>query len=257
MPLCKIRVKQNVNPWATSSDIIAARHYRDRLHHKALLSGCQSDWKLFRDARNKVNGLLRSAKHHYIAELASAHGGHPSKFWSFFRYMSSKGTKQKDPLNFNFHADDLNTHFLSIPGRTVQNLPISSVSPCSYISEINVPSLNLTAVTEDVVISILDTKKATGCDNLPIRFIKTCSEAMGRLLTVLINKSISTGRFPELWKSAIVTPVQKSRESSEMSNFRPILVLPAFSKILERVIYNQLISHLLNFNLLSDFQSGF
>ena len=48
-----------------------------------------------------------------------------------------------------------------------QNLPISSVSPCSYISEINVPSLNLTAVTEDAVISMickLDTKKATGCD---------------------------------------------------------------------------------------------
>ena len=77
---------------------------------------------------------------------------------------------------------------------------------------------------------------------------------MGRLLTVLINKSISTGGFPELWKTAIVTPVQKSRESSEMSNFRPI---SAFSKILERVIYNQLISHLLNFNLLSEFQSGF
>ena len=166
VPLRKIRVKQNVNPWATSSDIVAARHYRDRLHRKALLSGCQSDWKLFRDARNKVNSLLRSAKRCYIAELASAHGGHPSKFWSFFRYMSSKGTKQKDPINFNFHADDLNTLFLSIPGRTVQNLPISSVSPCSYISEINVPSLNLTAVTEDVVISMickLDTKKATGC----------------------------------------------------------------------------------------------
>ena len=99
------------------------------------------------------------------------------------------------------------------------------------------PSLNLTAVSEDVVISMickLDTKKATGCDYLPIRFIKTCPEAMGRLLTVrmLINKSISTGRFPELWKSAIVTSVQKSRESSEMSNYRPISVLPAFSKIL-------------------------
>ena len=152
VPLRKIRVKQNVNPWATSSDIIAARHCRDRLHRRALLSGYQSDWKLFREARNKVNSLLRSVKHCYIAELTPAHGEHPSKIWSFFRYMSSKGTKWKDPINFNFHADKLNTHFLSIPGRTVQNLPISSVSPCSYISEINVPSLNLTAVTEDVVI---------------------------------------------------------------------------------------------------------
>ena len=80
---------------------------------------------------------------------------------------------------------------------------------------------------------------------------------MGRLLTVLVNKSISTGKFPELWKSAIVTPIQKSRESSAMTNFWPNLVLPTFSKILERVIYDQLISHLLNFNLLSYLQSGF
>ena len=93
------------------------------------------------------------------------------------------------------------------------------------------PSLNLTTVTEDVVIytiSKLDPKKATGCDNLPIRFIKACPEAMSGLLTKLINKGILTGKFPELWKSAIVTPVQKSRDSSALSNFRPVSVLPGY-----------------------------
>lgn len=168
-----------------------------------------------------MNGLLRSAKCHNIEELVSAHGDHPSKFWSHFRYMSSNGRKSETPTDLNFHADDLNVHFLSIPGKTVQNLPFSPVSLLLYFSEINVPPLNLTVVSEDVVISIcrLDSKKATSCDKLPIRFVKTCPEAMGRLLTVLVNKSISTGKFPELWKSAIVTPVQKSRDSSVMTNF--------------------------------------
>ena len=91
--------------------ITAAHHHRDRLHRKALLSGCQSDWKLFRDAHNKANGLLRSAKCHYIEELISTHGGHPSKFWSHFGYMSSKGRKPEFTTDFNFHADDLNAHF--------------------------------------------------------------------------------------------------------------------------------------------------
>ena len=88
--------------------IITTHHCSDGLHHKALLSGCQSDWKLFCDACNKMNGLLRSAKCRYITELASVHGGYPSKFWSYFCYMSSKGMKLKAPTNFNFHADDLN-----------------------------------------------------------------------------------------------------------------------------------------------------
>ena len=86
VPLRKIRIKQSVNPWATGGDITAARHHTDGLYRRALLSGCQSDWKLFRDARNRVNGLLRSAKRRYIEELISMHGGHPSKFWSHFGY---------------------------------------------------------------------------------------------------------------------------------------------------------------------------
>ena len=151
---------------------------------------------------------------------------------------------------------------MSIPSKTIQNLSFLPVSSVSYLSEIDVPPLNLTIVTEEVVISAicnlkLDPKKVTGCDRLPNRFIKTCPEAMGRLLTVLVDKSTLTGKFPKLWKSAIVSPVQKSKNSSELTNFRPISDLPAFSKILERVICDQLISHFLNFNQLSDFQSGF
>lgn len=68
--------------------------------------------------------------------------------------MSSKGTKSETPTNFKFDADDLNVHFLSIPDKTVQNLPISPVSPLSYISETDVPCLDLTAVTEDLVIFV-------------------------------------------------------------------------------------------------------
>ena len=56
---------------------------------------------------------------------------------------------------------------------------------------------------------------------------------------------------------AVVTPIQKSKESMELTNFRPISVLPVLSKVLERVVYDQLLSHLLTFDLLFDRQSGF
>ena len=75
---------------------------------------------------------------------------------------------------------------------------------------------------------------------------------MPKLLTVLVNKSILTGKFPKLRKSANVTPVQKSKDSSVMTNFRPISVLPTFSNILKST---ELILH--SYNSLSDFQSGF
>ena len=107
VPLCKVRVKQTVSPWATNSDIATAHRYRDKLHQRALLTGSQSDRKLFHAARNKVNGLLESAKWCYITELASPHKGRPSKFWSHFQYLSSHGNMSASPTDFSFHADDL------------------------------------------------------------------------------------------------------------------------------------------------------
>lgn len=55
----------------------------------------------------------------------------------------------------------------------------------------------------------------------------------------------------------MVTSIQKSRDSVELTNFRPISVLLVLSKVLERVVYNQLVSYLLKYDLLSDRQSGF
>ena len=43
----------------------------------------------------------------------------------------------------------------------------------------------------------------------------------------------------------MVTPIQKTKESNELTNFCPISVLPVLSKVLEHVVYNQLISYLL------------
>ena len=55
----------------------------------------------------------------------------------------------------------------------------------------------------------------------------------------------------------MVTPIQKPEGSTELTNFRPNSVLPVLSKVLERVVYDQLISYLLKHNLLYEQQSGF
>ena len=90
--------------------------------------------------------VTMSAKCRYITELASAHKGRPSHF----QYLSSHGNKYTSPTNFSFYADDLNMHFCLFPAGQY-SLPFSSVSPLSYVSEVNVPPLTLTAVTEDVL----------------------------------------------------------------------------------------------------------
>jgi len=46
-----------------------------------------------------------------------------------------------------------------------------------------------------------------------------------------------SGIFPERLKYAVVTPTLKNGGRSDMSNYRPISLLPAFSKMLEKVLY--------------------
>ena len=58
-------------------------------------------------------------------------------------------------------------------------------------------------------------------------------------------------------KIAKVTPVFKGGDSADLSNYRPISVLPCFSKILERLMYNRLYKHLSNSKILYPKQFGF
>ena len=68
---------------------------------------------------------------------------------------------------------------------------------------------------------------------------------------------IATGIFPDDWKKAKVHPIFKSDERNVPNNYRPISILPAVSKIIERVMHTQLLEYFQVGNLLTDSQSGF
>ena len=72
-------------------------------------------------------------------------------------------------------------------------------------------------------------------------------------LTEALNKS----SVPTLWKAAVVLPIQKKKGDLSLGNFRPISVLPTLPKLLEKIVYCQLIDYLLSNSLLCSNQSGF
>ena len=76
-------------------------------------------------------------------------------------------------------------------------------------------------------------------------------------LKYLFGKSIEKGVFPDALKIARVTPLFKVGDPTDISNYRSISVLPCFSKILERIIYNHLYKYLTAEKLLYSKQFGF
>ena len=87
--------------------------------------------------------------------------------------------------------------------------------------------------------------------------IKKCFGELCEPLKYLFNLSIVKGIFPDDLKIAKVNPIYKADNNSNISNCRPISMLPCFSKILERIMYNRLQRCLKDQNILYDKQSGF
>jgi hypothetical protein len=96
----------------------------------------------------------------------------------------------------------------------------------------------------------LRAKFSHGYDEIPTKLLKVSMPYIISPLTYVCNQSLAQGIFPDSLKYAIVKPIFKNGNKDELSNYRPISLLPAFSKILERVIYNRLYEHIDTNNIL-------
>lgn len=76
-------------------------------------------------------------------------------------------------------------------------------------------------------------------------------------LTHLINLSIQSGQFPTIWKQAKVMPLFKSGTPDQACNYQPVSILPVFSKVLEKIVYGQLLTFIQSNNILHPLQFGF
>ena len=86
----------------------------------------------------------------------------------------------------------------------------------------------------------LKINKSPGYDDISFNVIKKCFSSLCEPLKYLFNLSIEKGIFPDDLKIAKVTPIYKSDDKSDLSNYRPISVLSCFSKMFERIMYNRL-----------------
>ena len=117
------------------------------------------------------------------------------------------------------------------------------------------PTLNHNDISS--IIKNLDSNKAHGCDNISIKMIQICGESIAFPLKLLFETALKEKKFPDIWKLANVVPVHKKEEKKLLKNYRPISLLPIFSKIFERVIYNSLFNHFVSNKLFTPSQSGF
>ena len=107
------------------------------------------------------------------------------------------------------------------------------------------------------IITKMLNKNSSGHDNISNSLLKKIANPLLHPLSLLFNKSMEEGIFPDLMKISEVIPLYKNKEKHIMNNYRPISLLPVTSKILEKIIYKRVYNFLVKNKILYLSQYGF
>ena len=169
------------------------------------------------------------------------------EIWSLLKLALGKhNDKSSFPQTFNVDnkrtddksiiAESFNQYFSKIGLQTSQNVPPAYKHFTSYMRNTSVNSMFLEPIEPSHVLDVvnkLKSKTSSGHDDVSSKLIKESINEIVNPLTHIINCSFNTGIVPRQMKTAKVIPIYKASDSTLLKNYRPISLLPAFSKIIE------------------------
>ena len=216
--------------------------------------------------RNKFRQIRIRAEQMYYAAEFSKYSHNLKKTWCVIRsllkaddssgYIESvtvNGTRINDA---DLMAEKFNAYFTNI-GQSLAEKIVTDKD--SFRTFLEAPPLTLSTSPAEIVAlgRAIQPTHSSGPDDIDPCVANDSLQHLAVPLAEIINCSFSTGIVPEALKIAKVVPIFKGGNSEDIANYRPISILPYFSKILEKVMYERLYSYVKNMNILYPNQHGF
>ncbi|XP_030841178.1 uncharacterized protein LOC115923957 [Strongylocentrotus purpuratus] len=207
--------------------------------------------------KNSLTATIRSSKKKYFYNMFHKIKGDMKKTWSNINGLLGK-RRQNIPAKMyheNIHlssphiiSNSFNHYFVNIAENISQDIPTSFHIFHDFMPvDKSFSSLFLTptSVYELLkIVSSMKSSKASGSDDMAPKVLKDSIHLLVDQLCIISNKSLSQGIIPDRLKVSKIIPVYKKKNPQNLENYRPISLLPFFSKILERVVHKRLYSHL-------------
>ena len=257
-PVRTIQTRTRYAPWL-SSETKAAMKARDTAQRNASLSQDPDDWRFYKNLRNTVTARMRLEKTCWEKGRLDHEHNTPTKLWKNIKtWLNWKTAGTPSQLIQNGIlintpeglATTMNRFFIDKVERLRQSIPASDMDPLHQLRETMSQrscTFSFRAVHPDEVLEIilkLKNSKSTGIDEVDTYVIKLIAPDIVPAVTHIMNLSIRDACFPTSWKRAKVVPLLKKGDAMDPKNYRPVALLPIFSKILERAIFQQLINYL-------------
>lgn len=249
----EMRVKRKIN-------------YRDFV--KTRSSVAENRYKIY---KNKLTCIIRAAKKKYHYKLLEINRNNAQGVWAILNnIINRRSTCSKMYAHYFINEDqtldnmadvvnNFNQYFVNIGPQLARKISCPGTPDDTLINR-NQNSMFLSHVYENEIIDIVSkskSKMSTDSDDLDMKTLKWVIEGISKPLTYICNLSFKTGIFPTGMKIAKVIPLFKHGDKHHFTNYRPISLLPQFSKILEKLFDTRLDSFLQKYNIITDNQYGF
>jgi hypothetical protein len=262
-------------PWLTNG-LLRSVKTKDRLYKTYLKTTNPASKYLaevkYKQFRNLLNKLIRLAKCTHVHQTFENCKNNIKLTWKNIGNLLSKSVdKSEFPKSFQHNnstisspkevSDAFNNFYVSIGPTLAQSMQSSHYDHKQFMSSTqNYPNFFMLPTCEQEVLSIVKNMKAktsSGHDEINPKLLRETIPGILKPITHIINLSLKHGIVPDKMKLAKVIPIFKNGDNSNIANYRPISLLPAFSKILEKVVYVRLYKYFVKHGILNPFQYGF
>ena len=243
--------KQFSKPWITNG-ILKSIKNKQGMNRTHFLSNNPAKIAEYKKYANKLNHLKTISRKVYYCKQFNLHRNNLKATWKLIGTLIKRKTKgltspsriimnNKTLANKLDIADYFNKYFISVGQSLASTIDHYDEEPTKYITKSPVSSFIISPVEATQVCRLFQNlnENKTSLD-IPNKLIQIASEPLSIPFTYIYNQSIANGIVPDVFKISRVTPIYKSGEVTDTGNYRPIATLSSFSKVLERLIYNQL-----------------
>lgn len=275
VPLIEVYNVNEASPWINAEllDLVRDRDVKKLKCDKVEIN---DSFEEFKKLRNKVHREVIKAKRNHVRNCLNKLDPSTKKYWAelnkvaplskkkdrdtqgIFALKTTEGTIVKGIEMTNY----LNDYFVSI-GKSLAD-KCTYDNNC-YLNQCKLPKSQdvLTEWTEvseaevEILIENMDVSKNSNIDNINAFLLKECLLCSVNKVRYLFNCVLHSGKFPDEWKRATIVPLFKGGDRLVTSNYRPISLLSALGKIMEKLLHKRILQYLNSFNFFTECQGGF
>lgn len=267
----KIKINNYHKPWITPGILISIRK-KNNLYKKWLIKRSNESLAKYKGYKNRLTYIIRNAEKLYYENRFLELSNDIKNTWKLIKSVINENNSKHDSIHemsingqttsdkFTI-ANKFNDYFVNIGKDLSKTIPEISGSFSDYLKHIKPTNSFFIKPTDSLeiidIVQNLKSNKSAGFDDIHPSVVKSVIMFIAQPLSKIFNISLSTGLFPDSLKVAKVVPKFKNDDKKLMSNYRPISILPLFSKILEKIMYKRLSSYLELNKFLTDKQYGF